>query len=199
MIDTLQVHVQFLKNSDLFQNVLTYSAIGTAFAGTSSNIKAISTFNEYQYFTGQTSLANNAFSYSNIREITFPNTIRSIGRFAFGQCWQLPEMVLPEGITTTAAEWIFGSFRVALIDFPSTMTSIIGYGLAPHTGPSYQVNYNVIIRAVTPPAVDSNITRHTNKLIAIYVPDESVDVYKTATNWSGLASKIKPISEYAGG
>ena len=107
-------------------------------------------------------------------------------------------MVLPEGITTTAAEWIFGSYKVALIDFPSTMTSIVGYGLAPHTGPSYQVNYNVIIRAVTPPAVDSNITRYTNKLIAIYVPDESVDVYKTATNWSGLASKIKPLSEYIG-
>lgn len=30
----------------------------------------------------------------------------------------------------------------------------------------------------------------------IYVPDESVEAYKTATNWSDYADKIKPLSEY---
>jgi len=29
----------------------------------------------------------------------------------------------------------------------------------------------------------------------IYVPDDAVDTYKTATNWSAYASRIKPISE----
>ena len=32
-------------------------------------------------------------------------------------------------------------------------------------------------------------------LESIYVPDESVDAYKTATRWSEFASKIKPLSE----
>lgn len=30
----------------------------------------------------------------------------------------------------------------------------------------------------------------------IYVPDESVDAYMTATNWSELADRIKPMSEF---
>lgn len=107
-------------------------------------------------------------------------------------------MFLPEGITTLNSQWIFGSYQVAIIDLPSTITRIVGYGLSPHTGPSYQVNYNVIIRAVTPPTVDSTIKNNTNKLIAIYVPDESVDAYKTASNWTGLAAKIKQLSEYNG-
>ena len=29
----------------------------------------------------------------------------------------------------------------------------------------------------------------------IYVPDDAVDTYKMATNWSAYASRIKPISE----
>ena len=30
----------------------------------------------------------------------------------------------------------------------------------------------------------------------VYVPDDLVDSYKTATNWSTIADKIKPLSEY---
>lgn len=32
----------------------------------------------------------------------------------------------------------------------------------------------------------------------IYVPDDLVDSYKSATNWTTYASQIKPLSEYAG-
>ena len=30
----------------------------------------------------------------------------------------------------------------------------------------------------------------------IYVPDELIEQYKTATNWSVYANQIKPLSEY---
>mgnify|MGYP000472681990 CR=1 FL=1 len=33
----------------------------------------------------------------------------------------------------------------------------------------------------------------------IYVPDDSVEAYKTATNWSNYADRIRPISEYVPG
>ena len=39
---------------------------------------------------------------------------------------------------------------------------------------------------------NSNIYRY-----SIYVPDESVDAYKTATNWPVLAGRIKPMSQFA--
>ena len=57
----------------------------------------------------------------------------------------------------------------------------------------------LVVKATTPPTlyytvfVDTPIASGTGY---IYVPDESVDAYKQATNWSQYASQIKPLSEY---
>ena len=54
---------------------------------------------------------------------------------------------------------------------------------------------SVIIQATTPPTlVNVSAFDNTNNC-PIYCPAESVDAYKAATNWSSLASRIKPISE----
>ena len=50
-----------------------------------------------------------------------------------------------------------------------------------------------VIRTVTPPTI-SDTFKDCNCLI--FVPDESVEAYKTATNWSKYADRIKPLSEY---
>ena len=46
----------------------------------------------------------------------------------------------------------------------------------------------------TTPLTYSNTLKGCSKLEAIYVPDESVDAYKTATGWSEFADKFKPLS-----
>lgn len=46
----------------------------------------------------------------------------------------------------------------------------------------------------TTPITYSNTLQGCSKLENIYVPDESVDAYKTATGWSEFASKFKPLS-----
>lgn len=54
----------------------------------------------------------------------------------------------------------------------------------------------IIIRATTPPALSNiNAFKNTNNC-PIYVPDASVEAYKTATNWSQFSDRIKPLSEY---
>ena len=53
----------------------------------------------------------------------------------------------------------------------------------------------IIIEAVTPPTLGWKALTDTNNC-TIYVPDESVEAYRTATNWSTYASRIKPLSEY---
>lgn len=45
----------------------------------------------------------------------------------------------------------------------------------------------------TPPSY-SNTLSGCSKLESIYVPDEAVDAFKTATGWSKFASKFKPLS-----
>lgn len=49
---------------------------------------------------------------------------------------------------------------------------------------------------------NTNVFRNTGSWISssfsVYVPDNLVDTYKTATNWTAYADKIKPISELEG-
>lgn len=53
---------------------------------------------------------------------------------------------------------------------------------------------NVIIENTTPPTLSGTAFTNTNNCL-IYVPDASVEAYKTATNWSSYASRIFPISQ----
>ena len=78
-----------------------------------------------------------------------------------------------------------------LSDLPSTITSI---GRQCFFQCSQLVTF--ICRNTTPPTLDSGVFESTNSALSIYVPDESVDAYKTATNWVNYASIIKPLSEY---
>ena len=52
----------------------------------------------------------------------------------------------------------------------------------------------LIIRATIPPTTDYWTFRGSN-IPNIYVPDSSVDAYKSSSGWSKWASYIKPISE----
>lgn len=54
----------------------------------------------------------------------------------------------------------------------------------------------IIIRAVTPPSIGSTTLSNCNNC-PIYVPNESVEAYKTASNWSTHADRIRPISQLA--
>ena len=56
---------------------------------------------------------------------------------------------------------------------------------------------DIIIEAVTPPTIAGN-NKPNLYGATIYVPDASVEAYKTAAGWSGFASIIKGISEYTG-
>lgn len=79
------------------------------------------------------------------------------------------------------------------VELPSTLKEIQNWALYKCT--SLEI---VICRATTPPTLASaNAFKNTNNC-PIYVPDASVEAYKTATNWSSYASRIKGISEYNG-
>lgn len=100
-------------------------------------------------------------------------------------------MTLPlvETIGTSA----FEQSGITKLDLGPTATSIGSYILALCTKIT-----TLICRATTPPTLDGDLyyTFSPPKNIKIYVPDEAVDAYKSATNWSQYSSVIKPLSEY---
>lgn len=74
------------------------------------------------------------------------------------------------------------------VEFPETFTSF------DVTGNSWMYKYNLdccIFRSTTPPSLGQTFSGS----YPIYVPDQSVEAYKTATNWNQYADRIKPLSD----
>ena len=97
-------------------------------------------------------------------------------------------------VTTLAPGCFFKNPKLTLIKVPSQVIKIETEAFAQC---SSLVTF--ICNAVTPPSIATNSFSNTpiaSKTGTIYVPDESVEAYKTATNWVNYASIIKPLSEY---
>ena len=53
---------------------------------------------------------------------------------------------------------------------------------------------SITVNATTPPTLDGIDCFDSTNNCPIYVPEESADAYKTATNWSEYASRIQAIA-----
>lgn len=254
------------------------SSIGTIFK---ENTK-ITSFDEFQYFTGVTSLNADAFHKSSIHEITLPDGITnipngyfnnqySLGVFAFSEiqkvvlphsltsigvcsfyscknlakinlesviaiergafdscsfeelnlndncilkngaisnCNNLKRLVIPEGNTNLGIvqgckgmEYLeypeggttvdsYGSSNSGILVLPSTVTTIKDMAFA-RSAYSF-----IVLKAKTPPTLGSNPFYSGSWPTYIYVPDNSVEAYKVATNWNNLSNRIRPLSEF---
>lgn len=96
-------------------------------------------------------------------------------------------IILPS-TQTTIPESAFRNTQMQTLTIPSVVSSLGNYILYGTVLPE------IIFTSVVPPTAVSN-TWHSNKVGVIYVPDGSVDAYKAADNWSGVANKIKSINE----
>ena len=160
--------------------------------GTYFNSSTTIYFNEFQYFT-KISDAPDLRKATNLKEITFPSSVQRIANNCYDGCSSLISCVLNEGLKTIGRNvWNYTKFVTMTI--PSTVTSI--------DGRDFVANYNlrsVLVLAVNPPSNPTfNLLNAANSSVRIYVPDDSLSAYKAASKWSEIASRIYPISEYAG-
>ena len=146
------------------------------------------------YFPNVTSMELSAFN--NCRALTtvdFPN-VMSIGKQAFYNCKELTTVDFPNATSIKDFAFQYCSALTA-VDFPN-VTSIGGSAFR-----DCSMLEKVILKSETV-CVLANTTAFTNTPVQtgtttgfIYVPDNLVDSYKAAANWSTYASKIKPLSE----
>jgi len=116
------------------------------------------------------------------------NLCTSIGYRAAHQCRKLEEVVVDEGVTTVGNQAFNADVKLAVVDFPSTLTSIGTYCFH-NIG---NVNCNFTFRGLTPPTVNiSANNKFSNANTNIYVPAEALETYKNT--WSSIASKISAI------
>jgi hypothetical protein len=95
---------------------------------------------------------------------------------------------IPEGVEEIRNSSM-REIHVKTLTLPSTVNNIGSYFLY------HSSVINLISKAVVPPTTTANTFKEAT-ITNIYVPDGSVNDYKSATNWSALASRIKPLSEF---
>ena len=102
------------------------------------------------------------------------------------------ESIMDLGAITTINAYFVNSPYLKVVHIPSTVTEIKGQAFRYVT-----TLESFICHAATPPTL-GNYGYIFGTIPNIYVPDASVEAYKTATNWSGLASRIMSMFYYLG-
>ena len=140
------------------------------------------------YIPNATTIGNGSFSESAIRSLNAPKATIIEGA-ACSSCTQL-ENINIIGATQIKDQTFNDCTSLKYVELGENLTSL---GWRAFNGCS-ALEY-VICRAITPPTINAQVFATS---CPIYVPDASVDAYKAASNWSGYASRIKPLSEYQG-
>ena len=139
------------------------------------------------------SIGNYAFSYcSKLTRIEIPSSVTSIGVYAFYGCSALKTVTFGENsqLESIGSYAFYNCSNLISIEIPSSVTSI---GDSAFSNCSSLITITVLVE--TPPTIQTNTFRNVPNTTIYYVPDISVEAYKTATNWSRYADQIQPLSE----
>ena len=100
----------------------------------------------------------------------------------------LKTLEIPEGVTEIEREAFVGSSFIETATFPTTLTTV-------GTNWLYQqfALVSLTFYSPTPLVLPDSVSLPRQTAYLIYVPAQSVDLYKSATNWANYADKIRAI------
>lgn len=133
-----------------------------------SDLSAVRSFPEFNKFTNVTNIGTYFAGSRTVTYLKMPNSLTTSGQVGNAS-----------SDLTNLKKVVYGSNISALSNF----------AFARLTGLTY-----IVIKTATPPTVGSSAFWRTT-VSNIYVPDASVDSYKSV--WSAVASSIKPLSQFA--
>ena len=146
--------------------------------------------------SGVTSIGVSAFNgCTNLALTELPARITSIGDSAFNSCTNLALTSLPEGITQIGNYTFYSCVSLTEMTFLGNITTIKSGAFSNCTKLSKFALPNITSVPTLSSANNFNDTPIANGTGYIYVPDDLVESFKSATNWSTYADQIKAISE----
>lgn len=119
-----------------------------------------------------------------ITNLVIPDSVESIGRYAFYYYTTLTSVTIGSGVISIGEYAFLGCSGLTSVEIPKSVTSIGRSVFSRCSGLTIMT-----IKVTTPPTL-ANTSAIPDNVETIYVPSESVDAYKTATNWSSFADKI---------
>ena len=164
----------------------------------------------YEVSNTITTISRWSFAFSKLKNVVLPETIVRIKYTSFSYMKYLENINIPEGVimenncftedSSLKNITLNATFSNDTLNRCSNLETVtFGIGVD-------KVSINLLnkckslkwieFQRVTPPTFDSAlILQNTNDKFVIYVPDGSVDAYKTANNFTSFASRIKAVSE----
>lgn len=143
--------------------------------------------------SGVTKVDNYTFDACyNLETVTIPNSVTSIGDNAFSNCSSLKTInsndsaVIPSRVTSIGQSAFQQCYSLYYVRVPSSVTSI---GKNAFSKCSHVIEYT--FERTTPPTLGATAFNTIQPYCAIYVPEESVTAYRTASGWSTYASYIQ--------
>ena len=126
---------------------------------------------------------------SSLMTVSLPSYLPSLPNYCFQNCTALASIALPDNLQSIG-QYAFSGCSFAgnnySLELPSTVTTIgdHAFGNLRH----------LIIPSNTPVTIAAN--SFVKDYTYLYVPADMVEMYKSQTNWSEYADRIRPIGDY---
>lgn len=155
-----------------------------------------------------TTIGHNAFyNCQNLPALIIPSGVTVIPSSMCNGCIRMASTNIPSGVTSIDVDAYYDCLSLLNIAIPASVTSIgddafrAGYWVSEPQRTlmlSMNTNRRVTVLATTPPTLGTGVfSIQTGEpdiaSYPIYVPAQSLEAYKTATNWSVYANRIFPI------
>ena len=159
-----------------------------------------------------TSIGNYAFrDCTGLTSVEIPNSVTSIGQYVFYGCSGLTSIEIPNSVTFIGQHAFQGCTGLTSVEIPNSVT---GIGLSAFQGcsglTSVEIGNSVTgigqdafnscislteitLLGTNVPSLGQSVFNSTNDC-PIYVPYESLNNYKTASNWSRYKNRIYPMA-----
>ena len=136
-----------------------------------NGIKNVRNFWEFHKFTNVTNYGDYFYGTTTLVSLKCPNSLTHIGRI---------------GVVGT------NNYTIKKLVFGNKVTSIRTQAFSNFKSMQY-----IVFKSINPPTCTNDSFWNAMTIPNIYVPDDSVNAYKTAQYWTKAASKIKPLSQFA--
>ena len=124
------------------------------------------------------------------KSTTIPNSVTSIGDYAFLYCSGLTSVIIPNSVTAIGEFAFSGCSALTSITIPISVTSIGRFAFSYCSGLK---DYYVWAEKV--PSTNSNSFSNTNiENATLHVPAASVEIYRQTDPWSGFG-RIVPLTD----